>query len=107
MARHVVRARVEVIADVSCPMSVVLGQHGMVDAADLALLVAAGGPTMTTATIPSAAHHLMLEAPQALAAVIEGFVDGVDGRHYEIVDDICCTAYREPEAPAGRSEEMR
>lgn len=68
----------EVIEGVSCPMSVVVGQHGLVDADDVALLEKAGGTRLSTATVRSAGHHLMLEAPQGFAAVIEGFIGSVD-----------------------------
>lgn len=68
----------EVIEGVCCPMSVVVGEHGLVDAEDLALMERAGGLGLETLAVPSAGHHLMLEAPQGFATVIEGFIDRMD-----------------------------
>jgi len=68
----------EVIEGVPCPMSVVVGEHGLVDAEDIALMETAGGPRLETTVVPSAGHHLMLEAPQAFATAIEGFIDRLD-----------------------------
>lgn len=68
----------EVIEGVHCPMSVVVGEHGLVDAEDLALMETAGGPRLETTAVPSAGHHLMLEGPQAFATAIERFIDRLD-----------------------------
>ncbi len=97
----------EVIQGVHCPMSQVVGEHGLVDVDDVALMETSGGTMLETIAVPAAGHHLMLEAPQVFASIDRGVHRSVGPRHYEIVDGICCTAYRESRPPPGRCEETR
>ena len=68
----------QVIAGVTCPMAVMVGEHGLVDARDVEMMMSAGAGRLRAARIPTAGHHLPLEAPQGFATAIERFVDEVE-----------------------------
>jgi pimeloyl-ACP methyl ester carboxylesterase len=68
----------DVVAEVACPKAVVVGEHGLVDAADRASLQAAGGGRLRVVEVPGAGHHPMLDAPEACAEALVGILAAAD-----------------------------
>ena len=61
-------------ARIECPTLLVLGEHGIIPAADVDQMLRIR-PETTTTTIPATGHDLHLEQPEALHAALTDFLD--------------------------------
>jgi pimeloyl-ACP methyl ester carboxylesterase len=61
----------ESLAPVDFPICLVSAEHGLLPAATATLMARRLGPRATTATMPHAGHHLMLDQPIALTDCLE------------------------------------
>jgi pimeloyl-ACP methyl ester carboxylesterase len=63
-------------ARIDCPTLLVLGERGIIPAADIDQMLRLRPDTVAT-TVPAAGHDLHLEQPDALHAVLTDFLDGL------------------------------
>ena len=65
----------EIVAGpLSCPLFLLLAEKGRITA-EAASIIRPGIPRMSVATIPGAAHHVMLDQPLALVSVLRLITD--------------------------------